>query len=164
MDKGLEFNTGFRYPVDRIKMKKILTILKIPGIVVGSLAALYTIFTFFDGMKDDITDIKDTQVEYQATADTIMHIAMAYDERITANKEATEYNAGQLEVVIDSYLEYLKHDSLLTKDEFVDYMNPFLEYIKKNSSSKIPSVQTPLVGNGGESIIALTKEKSNSSQ
>ena len=119
-------------------MKPIWTILKYFGIAAGSIATLYGTFCFFDGMKDDIVDIKETQVEYQATADTILNMARTYDERILANKRATEGNAGQVEVLRDSYVEYLKHDDGLTKDEFVDYMDPFLEYIKKNSS---PTVQ-----------------------
>ena len=133
-------------------MKSIFwTSLKYFGIVAGSLATLYGVFCFFDGMKDDITDIKETQVEYQATADTILDIARTYDQRILANKRAVEGNANEVEVLRSSYVEYLKHDDGLTKEEFVDYMDPFLEYIKKNSSPTVQYNQTPLLENIGMS-------------
>ena len=145
-------------------LKKILFFLKIPGIIVGSVASLYLVFSFFDGIRDDVADVKETQIEYQATADTILHIAKTYDERIRENKEAAKSNDAQIEVLRNSYLEYLKHDSLLTKDEFVEYMNPFLEYIKKNSSPTVFNYQTPSEENDGENTIVPTWERWNASQ
>ena len=151
-------------------LSKILSILKIPGIVVGCVGSLYLIFTFFDGIKDDISDIKETQVEYGSKADTIMRIAEAYDERIRNNEASAKSNEGQIRVLRNSYLEYLKHDSLLTKDEFVEYMNPFLEYIKKNSSPTVLREQTPspafpfTTKSTGMNTGGHTREKWNSSQ
>lgn len=124
-----------------VVLKKILFVLKIPGIVIGSLVTLYGVFSYFDGLSDDVSDIKETQVEYRATADTILFIARTYDTRITENKKSIKYNAGQNEVLTNSYMDYLKDDESLTKDEFVEYMNPFLEYIKKNSSPEQQSNQ-----------------------
>lgn len=125
-------------------------------------------FSYFDSMKDDIEDIKDTQIEYRETADTILYIARTYDERIAAIEAATKSNEGQVRILRDSYLEYLKNDSLLTKDEFVKYMDPFLEYIKKNSSSEIPYVQTQSIenydGKDYENTIVPMREKSNLSR
>jgi len=123
-------------------MKLFWTILKSFGITAGTFLTISGAVLFFDGMKDDIVDIKETQVEYQATADTILFIARTYDERIRRNDAANKSNEGQIGVLRDSYLEYLKNDSALTKDVFVEYMNPFLEYIKKNSGPTVQSTQT----------------------
>jgi len=133
-------------------MKLFWTILKYFGIAAGSLTIISGAVLFFDGMKDDIVDIKETQVEYRATADTILYIARTYDERITANKQATKSNDGQIGVLRNSYFEYLQNDSALTKDEFVEYMDPFLEYIKKNSSPTVFNYQIPSGENGSGSI------------
>jgi len=127
-------------------MKLFWTILKYIGYAAGTLTIITTAVLFFDGLRDDITDIKETQVEAKAASDTIMHIVRTYDQRITENKKSITYNAGQVGVLRESYLEYLKHDSLLTIGEFEKYMNPFLEYIKKNSSPDLQSNQILPVG------------------
>ena len=126
-------------------MKQIIVIAsKIVAGIVG-IGVLYGAFVFFDNMQDDIVDIKEVQVEYKATADTTLFIIKSFDDRISANEKAVAYNSGQVEVLRDSYLQYVKNDSSLTKEEFVKYMDPFLEYIKKNSSSQsLRSI--PLVG------------------
>ena len=124
-------------------MKQILIIATKVVAGLGSLAILYGAFVFFDNMQDDIVDIKEAQVEYKDAVDTTLYIVRMYDERILANEKAIEYNSGQVEVLRDSYLTYIKNDSSLTKSVFVEYMDPFLEYIKKNSSSIAPSLQTP---------------------
>lgn len=145
-------------------MKKVWAILGKFGIGAATLVTLYGAFQLLDTIRDDVEDIKDTQVEYQSTADTILNIARTYDERILRNDAATKSNDRQISVLRNSYLEYLKHDSALTKDEFVEYMNPFLEYIKKNSSPTVRNNQTPSGENGSESITGHIREKWNSSQ
>jgi len=145
-------------------MKLFWAILKYFGIAAGSLATLYGVFCFFDGMKDDIVDIKETQFEYQATADTILFMARTYDERILENKARAEHNSQQVGVLRESYMEYLKNDDQLTKEEFVNYMDPFLDYIKKNSNPTVQSSQTLSGEKGSNSIIEHTEEKWNSYQ
>lgn len=130
-------------------MKIFLAILKYLGIGATSLGILYGAFSLLDNIRDDISDIKDTQVEYRSTADTILNIARSYEVRIQTAEKAIRYNSGQSEVLRDSYLEYIKHDDKLTKDEFVEYMDPFLEYIKKNST---PTQSRPSTQSMGEGI------------
>ena len=142
-------------------MKIFWTILKYFGICAGSIGILYGVFTFFDNMQDDIVDIKETQVEYQATADTVLNLARTYDGRILEMEKVVRYNAGQVQVLQESYFEYIKNDDNLTKDEFVEYMNPFLEYIKKNSSPTVFNNQTPSGQNGGDNITGHIGVKSN---
>ena len=126
-------------------MKQIRIIATKVVATVAGIGVLYGAFVFFDNMQDDIVDIKEVQVEYKATADTTLFIIKSFDDRISANEKAVAYNSGQVEVLRDSYLQYVKNDSSLTKEEFVKYMDPFLEYIKKNSSSQsLRSI--PLVG------------------
>ena len=115
-------------------MKQIRIIATKVVATVAGIGVLYGAFVFFDNMQDDIVDIKEVQVEYKATADTTLFIIKSFDDRISANEKAVAYNSGQVEVLRDSYLQYVKNDSSLTKEEFVKYMDPFLEYIKKNSS------------------------------
>ena len=115
-------------------MKPFWTILKYFGYAAGSLITLYTAFTFFDGIKDDVQDTKEVVVASKISADSTLLIVKEYGERIGINEEAIKYNQGQTNVIVNSYLDYLKKDSSLTRGEFIEYMNPFLEYIKKNTS------------------------------
>ena len=126
-------------------MKQTLLIASKVVAGIAGIGVLYGAFVFFDNMQDDIVDIKEVQVEYKATADTTLFIIKSFDDRISANEKAVAYNSGQVEVLRDSYLQYVKNDSSLTKEEFVKYMDPFLEYIKKNSSSQSLRL-IPLVG------------------
>jgi hypothetical protein len=152
-------------------MKKFWLILKYFGYVTGALGSITVAVLFFDGMKEDIIETKEAAQAARSISDSTLGLMELYDDRITANdeqitanQEAIKYNIGQTQVLIDSYLDYLKHDSLLMKDDFIRYMDPFLQYVKKNSSSRIQSGQIPYAVHGGESITAITKEKSNLSQ
>lgn len=138
-------------------MKLFWTILKYFGIGAASLTALYGGFMFFDSMKDDISDIKVIQVEYQATTDTILYMVQTMDKRVLMNENAIGYNSGQVGVLRDSYLTYVKNDSSLTKSEFIEYMDPFLDYIKKNSKSTVFNNQPLPEGFGGKVTLSLSQ-------
>jgi len=144
-------------------MKRFWNILGKFGLGAGTLVTLYGAFSLLDGIRDDVEDVKETQMEYQATADTVLNIARTYDERILEMEKVVKYNAGQVQVLQESYFEYLKNDPALTKDVFVEYMNPFLEYIKKNSSPTVFNNQTPSGQNGGDNITGHIGAKPNSS-
>ena len=144
-------------------MKRFWNILGKFGLGAGTLVTLYGAFQLLDGIRDDVEDVKETQMEYQATADTVLNIARTYDERILEMEKVVKYNAGQVEVLQESYFEYLKNDPALTKEVFVEYMEPFLEYIKKNSSPTVSNNPIPLKQGGGMSTGELIGAKPNSS-
>ena len=118
-------------------MKLFWEILKYFGIAAGTLATLYGAFTILDNIRDDISDVKHEMVIFRSTADTLLNISRTYDDRILRNTKAIEYSTGQTQLVVDSYLKHLRNDKSLTKEEFVEYMDPFLEYIKKNSNPEL---------------------------
>lgn len=135
-------------------MKIFVTILKYLGIGATSLGILYGAFSLLDNIRDDISDIKDTQTEYRSTADTILNIARSYEDRIKIVEQAVQYNEGQSQVIRESYMRHLSHDESLTKEEFMEYMDPFLEYIKKNSTPTQSRSSTQSMGEGiSEEII-----------
>ena len=114
-------------------MKIFWTILKYLGILAGSVATLYGAFMLLDDIRDDVTDVKEDMVEVKTATDSILVISKGNEERSEQNELAIRQNAAQDRLVVNSYLDHLKKDSSLTKSEFIEYMEPFLEYIKKNS-------------------------------
>jgi len=120
---------------------KIISALKVFGIIAGSALTLWGVFTFFDGIRDNVSDIGGQVEQVKNSNDSILVITKSMDERFTQNEVDIQnnliqntYTANQVRLVMDSYLDHLKNDSLLTKDAFIKYMEPFLEYIKKNST------------------------------
>ena len=131
-------------------MKRFWDILKYFGIAAGTLVTLYGAFTILDTIKDDVADVKTEMVTFSATADTLLSISRTYDARIMNNMKSIEYSTGQTQLVVDSYLKHLRNDKSLTKDEFVNYMDPFLEYIKKNSSPELSQQSTQSIREDSE--------------
>ena len=131
-------------------MKRFWDILKYFGIAAGALGTLYGAFTILDTIKDDVADVKTEMVTFSATADTLLSISRTYDARIMSNMKSIEYSTGQTQLVVDSYLKHLRNDKSLTKDEFVNYMDPFLEYIKKNSSPELSQQSTQSIREDSE--------------
>ena len=128
-------------------MKLFWTILKYFGMTAGSLTILWGAFTLLDDIRDGIGDVKEDVTEVRRAVDSSLVCIRESNLRIAANEKAIQLNTGHTEVLVDSYLDYIKGDEGLTKDEFVEYMDPFLEYIKKNSSSNSSNDWIPFDGN-----------------
>lgn len=111
------------------------------GAVAGTIGTLYVAFTLLDDIRDDVGDVKKDVVVVKAQTDSLMVLDRLNKIQNEENKKAISQNADQLELIMDSYLKHIRNDDGLTKEEFIEYMDPFLEYVKKNSSQiRIPQL------------------------
>ena len=115
-------------------MKLFWTILKTLGIIAGSISVLYGVFTLLDDIRDDVVEVKEDFGELRSTNDSILIITKNINKRLDNDEEVIRSNTDQVRLVTNSYLKHLENDSSLTKGVFIEYMEPFMEYIKKNST------------------------------
>jgi hypothetical protein len=126
----------------------ILNILKIPGIVVSCVVSLYAVFSFaLKPLKEDVMDTKEMVETMRVLTDSTFNITLQNQQRSIKNEAALKANSEQVNILRNSYLEYIQNDDRLTKEDFKKYMDPFMEYFmqlepavleQKNSSEQEP--------------------------
>jgi len=133
------------------------TILKYFGIISGSLGSLYLVFTFFDGIRDDVKTIK-TDVEMISVEQTWMAEGIAGIEDTLVEYKKEHEIQGQK---INSISWGLRNHQNFTPEQFEEIME---ELLKKNYSPIGLNNQTPLLENGYVNTTEPTEGKLNSSQ
>jgi len=147
-------------------MKKLLSIMKIPGIVVGCIGSLYVVFVYFDGMKDDIGEVQETvdhiNIEQTWMAEDIAGIQDTLAEYEKEHKIQTQK--------INSISWGLQNHENYSPEQFKEVME---ELLKKNYGPIVWSEWNPLEwtlsnqilseGDGGMSFTEHTGVTLNSS-
>jgi len=114
--------------------------MKIPGIVVGCIGSLYLVFSFFDGMKDEIGDVQETVDHINIEQSWMAEDITALQDTL-ARFEAEHRKQGK---DIETLTWGLNQHENFTPEQFEDIMK---ELLKKNTSwNPYPIMEIPLGG------------------
>jgi len=112
-------------------MKLFWTILKCFGIAAGSITILYGVFTFFDGLKDEQTDILE-MVEYNNVELGFMAKDITGIQDTLEDIMGSQVKQGQRMVDMESAAKfYIRNQKQMTDDAMQDAVETIL---KKNKN------------------------------
>lgn len=141
-------------------MKLFWVILKYAGVLIGSGTFLFGVFSYFDGLSDDISEVKDT-VEYINVEQAFMVEDISDIRDALAALDEKRKKQGQ---DIETLTWGLHHINDFDAEQFEEIMEELLNKNFSHDPPPTPVYVIPRATTGFESITEHTGEKLNSFQ